>query len=137
MSEEKEIIPVVTTADVDAKAPHSTLLGCDLRRELDYISKKEHIFDYTAYRNANINGRLVTGDEVSFKLQYCAGGAYLRGFANDVYFAIIYRDTQGFQVFIAASYRELDEMKRMTFSEMPGEQYQVYKRLMEYLTHKK
>lgn len=104
----------------------------DLRRELEYICKKENVWDREAYRNSKINGKLTPGDEVSFNLQYVLGAAFLRGHTESIYFNIFYRDNQGFQVYVAPSYKELDEMKRCTFSEMPGEWQAVHKKLVEY-----
>lgn len=114
-------------------APHMTAQASDgLRRELEYICKKEHVWDREAYRNSKINGKLASGGEVSFHMQYVLGAAFLRGHAEHIYFNIFYRDNQGFQVYVAASYKELDEMKRCTFSTMPGEWQTVYAKLMGY-----
>lgn len=123
---------LTSAEEVNAVSPLAKHGADDLRRELEYICKKENVWDREAYRNSKINGKLMDGGEVSFHLQYVLGAAFLRGHSDKIYFNIFYRDNQGFQVYVAGSYKELDEMKRCTFSEMPGEWYTVWTKLMQY-----
>lgn len=112
----KKINPLGVTLKTSAgeKTDYSNAI-CALKRELDYITNPENIFEPQNYRKGNVNGVLIHDTpeqrivrDISFHLFYVYGTAFLKGHTDNSCFRIFYNQSEGFNIDFAEDYKTLE-----------------------------